>query len=393
MRRRPRRLLATPTLLGVLMLPGCGGAAPADEAVVRDSAGVRIVESAPHDRPADFAVVAEPALEIGMLEGPPEYTFRNIATARRLEDGRILVADVDDLKLYDPAGRHLATFGRAGEGPGEFTRIRTVYPCGDELLVADFINQRLEAFDPGDGSHRRPIPLPPSGHMFPLALETCRFGDAPIFRAPDPALEPLPDDSARAAIPLMRLDPESTTLDTVMRLPAHLPQDGYPPPFSPRTLLAYGDTMVHVVDTDRFEVRSHARDGALRRIARVPVTPRPVTADDVEREKQAAVDGFPESMRESLRRSLDQATAPESMPVVSRVLVDDAGRVWIRPFRPRWEEPDTLWTVLEADGSLAGTVAMPPEFTPDEIGRDRVLGVWRDELDVGYVRMYRIRND
>ena len=55
--------------------------------------------------------------------------------------------------------------------------------------------------------------------------------------------------------------------------------------------------------------------------------------------------------------------------------------------------------ILAPDGTWLGSVTLPPglhhafiqyQAPYMEIGDDYVLGVWTDELDVQYVRMYRI---
>jgi hypothetical protein len=40
------------------------------------------------------------------------------------------------------------------------------------------------------------------------------------------------------------------------------------------------------------------------------------------------------------------------------------------------------WWVFDPDGRLLGTVGVPAGLVVLPIGRDRVLGLWRDELDV-----------
>ncbi|HEX6938561.1 MAG TPA: hypothetical protein VF158_04055 [Longimicrobiales bacterium] len=37
------------------------------------------------------------------------------------------------------------------------------------------------------------------------------------------------------------------------------------------------------------------------------------------------------------------------------------------------------------------SLAMPPRFHVAQIGRDHVIGVWRDELEVQHVRVYGLR--
>ncbi len=50
--------------------------------------------------------------------------FGNIGTVQRAKDGKIYILDTQQsqVQVYSPEGKHLATLGREGEGPGEVTR-------------------------------------------------------------------------------------------------------------------------------------------------------------------------------------------------------------------------------------------------------------------------------
>jgi hypothetical protein len=39
---------------------------------------------------------------------------------------------------------------------------------------------------------------------------------------------------------------------------------------------------------------------------------------------------------------------------------------------------------------MLGNVPMPDRFEPMQVGDNYVLGVWKDDLDVQHVRMYRL---
>jgi hypothetical protein len=70
-----------------------------------------------------------------------------------------------------------------------------------------------------------------------------------------------------------------------------------------------------------------------------------------------------------------------------RVAAD--GNVWLRDYDVHWTSE--LWTVYSPNGSRLSRVRIPWRFRIFEIGSDYVLGHERDELDVEYVRMYRLR--
>ncbi len=135
-------------------LASCGRkAATGSTFMVRDSAGVSIAENRGVAPPGGggWAISAEPTLTIGAVEGDDAYIFSRVWGATRLADGRIAVADngVPDIRVFDPAGRHLRTFGARGDGPGEFNSpvLMGTLP-GDTLVVVDRMLRRLYLFDP-----------------------------------------------------------------------------------------------------------------------------------------------------------------------------------------------------------------------------------------------------
>jgi hypothetical protein len=48
------------------------------------------------------------------------------------------------------------------------------------------------------------------------------------------------------------------------------------------------------------------------------------------------------------------------------------------------------WTVVSSDGAVLGPVLMPERFNPLHFGSDYVLGVWEDEWDVEFLRLYEL---
>ncbi|WP_419943063.1 hypothetical protein [Candidatus Palauibacter sp.] len=61
-------------------------------------------------------------MSIGTAGGDPAYELFRVGGAMRLSDGRIVVANAGtgELRVYDPDGIHLASWGGQGDGPGEF---------------------------------------------------------------------------------------------------------------------------------------------------------------------------------------------------------------------------------------------------------------------------------
>src|SRR5688572_10255310 len=117
----------------------CGGSSTSQSSVVRDSAGITIIDNASPlwtDSAAAWRMDETPSLEIGVVEGAPEYQFSGIRRALRLPNGEFLIADGGsrELRFYDAGGNHLRSSGRAGEGPGEFRVISLLERYGTDSL-------------------------------------------------------------------------------------------------------------------------------------------------------------------------------------------------------------------------------------------------------------------
>src|SRR5690606_16795253 len=120
-----RPSLPSPLLPAILLLAACGaGERAATDIAVRDSAGIALGEDTAAVWPegGGWHLSPEPLVEIGVLDGAPEDQLFRVVGARRLGDGRIVVANsgTHELRFYDAQGRHLRSVGREGEGPGEF---------------------------------------------------------------------------------------------------------------------------------------------------------------------------------------------------------------------------------------------------------------------------------
>ena len=156
----------TGNILRVSVLAVLGTVAGADAAAqtiraptIRDSAGVRIIEHRTiRDLPVAFRIAEKPTLDLGGLQDDLRaeldagHPFHHAA---RLSDGRIIIADHSELRLFDTGGRILQVIGRRGQGPGEFGQLREVCVIpGDTIVASNYNNPRVSVFD-RTGTHVR----------------------------------------------------------------------------------------------------------------------------------------------------------------------------------------------------------------------------------------------
>ena len=381
----------------------------------RDSAGVRNdpeVGQDPGSTATVWRIAPDPALVLGLLEGPDEHLFSQVRGATRLSTGTIVVLDgaSRQLRAFSPDGTHLWTAGGPGEGPGEMrnpTHLETL--PGDTLQVQDGLSRIRYAADGTLIAHER------------LAVEALqRFGRYYASECPVPSfvgdlvLACTGNDidlsgKPREAGP-WRLEDELAvlpwTLDSIDRLGVFLKEVGWavpfeglprmpqrlvvlsggmgyaPPPMARKGVFAVGGWPRKLVVADGWEDVVHAFDLAADSVLpganiRVRHSRRPPTADELAvawETVSARRVGSPEHIREHL-------PAPDSIPNVGHLAVDDMGMLWVGSYRAD-ASTTRLYHVYDTEGPLLARATVPAGVEALEIGSDYVLGITRDELDV-----------
>lgn len=336
-----------------------------------------------------------------MFEGAAEYQLFEVQGAARLSDGRIVVANAGthELRFYSGTGEHLRTVGGEGGGPGEFQNIRTLAGLeGDSLLVYDWGQRRVSMFD-ATGAFVRSF-TPGAETEFPNVRGVLSDGSllaslAVSFGAAGPRT-----GIHRAAPTYVRYDRTGALLDTVGAFPSapmylDVHEDGggvsfTSAPFAPSSEVEARGDRVYYGPGDRYQLRVYSLRGELLRLIRRDAPNRPVTAEDIERFKQAELEeASDDNWRHRLEQMLAEMPFPATMAAYGSIEVDALGDVWVEVFfAPGDEQPRR--DVFDPAGRYLGTVEAPSRFTIYEIGDDYVLGGWRDAYDVEHVRMYEL---
>lgn len=425
-------------LLAVLAAGACdpetvgnpaAAARSASDPVVRDSAGITVVANTvtpAWDSASAWRLADEPSLRIGAVEGPPHLAFGYALAPVRLSDGRIVVADRqrNHVHFYSADGAHLQTVGRTGQGPGEFTQIWRMYRIqGDSLMVLNPATLTTIFSPEGDFVRRYQLePVPgrpniwwkgrfPDGSMlaFSLAQEGTRYEEPPPGRDAERRLvRPDRSEFYRDSLLHFLYTADGELVDSLMKIPGQWLSDN--DAFAPSDAYRIDGPYFHtspgnVVEIESWRYLEEAVEpspttpaGLLRleRIVRRPplddITVTEPMKEAYREERRAFYreisEQDPRISMQSLERGLDQQTFPPTIPAHGNALrVDPGGNLWLLEYRQDDGEPKR-WSVFDPDGTWLGVVETPPRFAVNEIGRDYVLGVARDELDVQYVELY-----
>jgi hypothetical protein len=391
----------------------------------RDSAGITITEN---QRPAwgkneEWTVAREPFLRIG----GDAASFRNhqltgVVTATRFNDGRIAVAlkGNSEIRLFDAAGNYIASAGRKGAGPGEFSALDFMERYrGDSLVVWDGNRSRVTLFN-SEGSYGGTAPVTLSAMHPPEAKGA--FGDGTILAArslEDPPPEPAPQGGVPQAFrtPYVTIRTSGEVGGHFTHMPPH-PLGGLerrdPVTLKLARSAAYGNVVsalstansgvvgeisvaqprrflfvrgdyFYYADAASYEVHVHSRDGHLVKIIRANV-PAEVIPESEKRDTSYVI-----ALRGgSISHRADKVIWADYYPHFSDLFVDRGNNVWLARFPTDRTCDCRPWFVFDAEGVWQGAVKLPASIRVLDIGANYVLGVHADELGVESVQLFSL---
>lgn len=398
----PRGLALLSGVTGIVMA-GCQGPVHAPDALVstvRDSAGVRIVENeapAPASR-LPWVIGSGPSVSVGALDGDAPYQLFGVEDAMRLADGRILIANsgTSEVRVFDEAGVFIESWGREGEGPGEFVSLTDLMEWpGDSVMAWDFGQDRLTLFDQAGGLGRTFSPL--LGPDLEPGSAVGVLPDGTILtagRVPWAGQEPvtglvrrsreyaLVDRSGQDRVDLgLHPDEEYFIKGERLAIMRH--------PFRRLNHTEVWGARAIIAPSDRYEIRGYGEDGALEVLVRRAHTLRPVTQADLDAHLAGRVAESDPAERSALGQLFDGFPLVESFPAFSHVLVDTTGDLWVKEYA-RPGDDRSVWTVFDGEGRVRGLVETPPGLLLYEIGPDYLLGRATGELDVERVELWSL---
>lgn len=398
--KRYHLIILLPSLL--LPLAACEErSAKAAGPVISDSAGIPIVENtAPTwEQEEKWKVAEQPTVDIGALDGDPNYQLYRASSVTRLSDGRIVVANsgTHELRIYSSEGRYLQTIGREGEGPGEFEGSLWVDRIpGDTLVVWDQGSERISVFSP-DGEFVRSSDVD-VGNLFPSVHDAFSDGSLLVDEGFDPSIAAGGDGPRQDTTTFFRIARDGAWLDTLGSFPSEKKYvltgsrgfSSFSIPFSSTTFVAASGDRFYVGTSSRYEITVYDGKGNVGRLIRGPERMLELNSGDIERYKEERLGRIEnEDFRADVERMLAEVSFPEALPAFMDLVVDKESNLWVERSRlPGDEQP--RWDVFDPGGQWLGTVETPPDFRIAEIGADYVLGIFQDEFDVEHVRMYRL---
>ena len=356
----------------------------------------------------------EPAYEFGdRFEGEAVFgSVSDVDVLSTAEGSRIYVLDARaaEVSIWTPDGTLIQRVGRAGSGPGEFTRPRQLVLLGDRFYVAD--ERRFTTFAL-DGEVMRTDAAPPmSWRGFPFWIEAM-FDDGSFVVTPVVPTRTIAGsmgDDPLDVIPALRVSQRgaSWALDTLAfvsyrnwvvpfplagePMPANLTQewivpDSFRPDASSGSVVLARTQKVPPGALDLIEI-SMTGDTLWKRRIRLP--PIPIEDHEVEAVVYRAASVYASWSGDSIpsrllrRRVRSAMIVPRSWPVANGIRLMPNGEIWFRPAKSA--TPGEWYAVRrgESEGAIR-RIVLPESFNPRDVTDTHVWGARHDELGVEYV--------
>jgi hypothetical protein len=330
-----------------------------------------------------------------------------VTGAVRFSDGRIAVANgrTFQVQVFDPTGRAVASFGRQGDGPGEFAELRYICRMRGDTLIASDGGRTHVVFAP-DGSYVREVQpdLAPTRTVRQMAeLQGC---------SPDGSFLLMRDGFVRNNTRTTRWDDSSFAYlyNPDGRLRASIgPLAGMtwdhaaglqqPVMFGAMERHTFDGRYLYSAPATDFSIQLYDLNGRLARIVRRPWTPLTVTAGEIRTYKEyrrEAFSGYSPDERREYEQMIEVLEIAPSHPAVQLLLVDARGNLWVREGAP-WSRVDTArfrrggrWSVFDPTGRWLGSVQIPDTITIVSIDSDVIIGTVVDAMGLEYLVTHRL---
>jgi hypothetical protein len=343
-----------------------------------DSAGIVVVENAAvgDGVPVMTVDAQRPLVVIGRQSGDSLFSLFRVLDARMLSDNRIVVANGPELLWFSRDGLFLNRAGGRGSGPSEFRAVAGVEVLPEDTVVAfDRVPPSAKYFGPS-GDFVKAVRFPPLPLGVARVASGAWIGLQRLRATPPQTTSEFTEDWF-----VVRHAVGGEVLDTIVLVSGERYYGSVRGSVriagTPRAYVsARGDRIV-AASSATYAIDVFDSTGTQLQVIRNRL-PNPAYVAASESETQP-----PRSAESGSLAGLDPPV-PEHAPAFDRLLLSNAGELWVR------RDGCQTWHVYGRTGALTASAWLPPEFRPTEIGEGWLLGVWTDELDTESIRLFEL---
>ena len=394
-RRLPHALPVLPVLLAGIAAACASEAPPAgDLTITTDTVGgiVRVTNTGTAPEWQLTPVVSIGPKSLSETGAPEEFGRVNSAVLG--PDEAVFVADGfnDEVRVFGLDGVHRRTFGRNGDGPGEFRSLYSVAWVGDRLLTLDFSLGRIGAFSAdGEWLGQQRVEGSLSGSPGDLYLRPVRpneFYRLALRRHPT-GIESLfvgHDSRGETGDSLAMLErPPGPAASIICQYGGTI--SFFPVPFGPGLAQHPGPgAVMYSAMTEAYRIAVTTGDGDTLRVIERPLPSEPITDE----EWAAGNRDFEELLAERPDAECNprRPSRPEAKSFIQNIFIAPDGKLWVEVIRTAGNR----WEFFDTEGRLLGAVPAPPrkERAAPAFSADHLITIRQDSLDLDHVDVWRI---
>ena len=336
-------------------------------------------------------------------DGTAATQFERIVGVGRLLNGGVAIANrggANDVRIFDPRGRWVATFGRTGAGPGEFRRIEWVAHSGDTAWFYDSNLQRVTAvLLTSTPRLLGTMPITATGsreRYFVMGrLPDGRFvvttNVSPTFDGP-PGVHRLPGSTgivSRTGDGTVTWLGDFKSAAIFAHDPAGKNGGTGPIAFPPWLHGAASGGYVWIGDSGGDSlVVVRARDLS-RTTVRLPLTSKAPGRDLIETARDRELRGKAAPVGSFSEAKWSAKYLPDRLPYFESLVAGAQGEVWVAAYAGDRARP-TYYVVIDSNGRSRGRVDVPAGSRIREAGLDYVILAHEDADGVETIRVHRL---
>lgn len=344
---------------------------------------------------SQFDLSAEPVFNLKLTE-PIEFSDSNlligtISSVTSDSEGRVYIADRDQLTIHQfrADGSYLESFGRDGEGPGEFRSLIKLRYRNGLLYALDRNLNRISAFSTesfeiestiplsgGSGSTRTNIRSMPEeffvlpDNRFLLTFSLFAGDSDQLYFQPVDILHP--NDGYEGAEQLKIPVQQSVMFQNSGSVGVVIPVYG-----RNGTLYATQDGTIYTNWSENLLLKQYDSSGEYIRAWFNDIDKLPLTRQQLR-----------ERYSDRYMDILSNEELPDTWPAIRSFLVDNKQRFWIEIFTEEMSESE--WIIVSKDSELLGRMKLPADNTIHLVRKNLMYVTESDNDGFEYAKRYRV---